>query len=123
MNKTLIVAILLIAEAPMYAQDQQSNAIKLKADAQKVVSIIKGDKTKTQVYCEINDLGEQIGEADQKKDDKNAEALSQQVTELEKKLGPEYLALVNNLNNVDPNSPEGREIDSILAPLDDFCED
>ena len=123
MNKTLIVAILLIAEAPMYAQDQQSNAIKLKADAQKVVSIIKGDKAKTQVYCEINDLGEQIGEADQKKDDKNAEALSQQVTELEKKLGPEYLALVNNLNNVDPNSPEGREIDSILAPLDDFCED
>jgi hypothetical protein len=123
MNKTLIVAILLIAEAPMYAQDQQSNAIKLKADAQKVVSIIKGDKAKTQVYCEINDLGEQIGEADQRKDDKNAEALSQQVTELEKKLGPEYLALVNNLNNVDPNSPEGREIDSILAPLDDFCED
>jgi hypothetical protein len=123
MNKTLIVAILLIAEAPMYAQDQQSNAIKLKADAQKVVSIIKGDKAKTQVYCEINDLGEQIGEADQKKDDKNAEALSQQVTELEKKLGPEYLALVNNLNNVDPNSPEGREIDSILAPLDDACED
>ena len=123
MNKTLIVAILLIAEAPMYAQDQQSNAIKLKADAQKVVSIIKGDKAKTQVYCEINDLGEQIGEADQKKDDKNAEALSQQVTELQKKLGPEYLALVNNLNNVDPNSPEGREIDSILAPLDDACED
>ena len=123
MNKTLIVSILLIAEAPIYAQDQQSNAIKLKADAQKVVSIIKGDKAKTQVYCEINDLGEQIGEADQKKDDKNAEALSQQVTELEKKLGPEYLALVNNLNNVDPNSPEGREIDSILAPLDDACED
>ena len=92
MNKTLIVAILLIADAPVYAQDQ-SNAIKLKADAQKVVSIIKGDKAKTQVYCEINDLGEQIGEADQKKDDKNAEALSQQVTELEKKLGPEYLAL------------------------------
>jgi len=123
MNKTLIVAVLLIADAPVHAQDQQSTAIKLKADAQKVVSIIKGDKVKTQVYCEINDLGEQIGEADQKKDDKNAEALSQQVTELEKKLGPEYLALVNNLNNIDPNSPEGREIDSILAPLDDSCED
>jgi hypothetical protein len=123
MNKTLIVAILLIAAAPVYAQDQHSNAIKLKADAQKVVSIIKGDKTKTQVYCEINDLGEQIGEADQKKDDKNAEALSKQVTELEKKLGPEYLALVNNLNNVDPKSPEGQELDSILASLDDSCED
>jgi hypothetical protein len=37
MNKTLIVAILLVADAPVYAQDQQSNAIKLKADAQKEI--------------------------------------------------------------------------------------
>jgi len=58
---------------------------KLKAEAQNVVSIIKGDKAKTDVYCQINDLGEQIDGADQKK----AEALSQQVIELEKKLGPE----------------------------------
>ena len=122
MNKSLIVAISLICAAPLYAQDQQPTAAKLKADAQKVVSIIKSDKAKTQVYCEINDLGEQIGEADQKMDDNKAEALSRQVTELEKKLGPEYFALVNDLNNVDPNSPEGREIDSILAPLDDSCD-
>jgi hypothetical protein len=94
-----------------------------KADAQKVVSIIKCDKAKTRVYCEINDLGEQIGETDQKKDYKKAEALSQQITELEKKLGPEYLALVNDLKNVDPNSSEGQEIDSILAPLDEPCPD
>jgi len=91
---------------------------KLKAEAQNVVSIIKGDKAKTDVYCQINDLGEQIDGADQKK----AEALSQQVIELEKKLGPEYSVLVNDLKNVDPNSPEGRDIDSILAPLDDSCD-
>jgi hypothetical protein len=122
MNRPLIVAISLICAAPLYAQDQQPNAVKLEADAQRVVSLIKGDKAKTQVYCEINDLGEQIGEADQKQDDNKAEALSRQVTELEKKLGPEYFALVNDLNNVNPNSPEGREIDSILAPLDDSCD-
>ena len=104
-------------------QHATSCAAKVKADAQKVVSVIKGDKAKTQAYCEINDLGEQIGEANQKEDHEKAEALSQQVTELEKKLGPEYIALVNDLNNVDPNSPEGREIDSILAPLEDSCED
>ena len=90
----------------------------MKAEAQNVVSIIKGDKAKTDVYCQINDLGEQIDGADQKK----AEALSQQVIELEKKLGPEYSVLVNDLKNVDPNSPEGRDIDSILAPLDDSCD-
>ena len=96
--------------------------MKLKADAQKVVSIIKGDRAKTQVYCKINDLGEQIGEADQKKDYNKAKALSREVTELEKKLGPEYFALMNDLNNVDLNSPDDREIDSILASLDDSCD-
>ena len=55
-------------------------------------------------------------------DDNKAEALSRQVTELEKRLGPEYFALANDLNSVDPNSPEGRDIESILAPLDDSCD-
>jgi len=40
----------------------------LKADEQKVVSIIKGDKAKTQAYCQINHLDDQIGEAEQQKD-------------------------------------------------------
>jgi hypothetical protein len=119
MNWLLFLGLFLVSSTPLFAQAQPDPA-KVKADAQKVVSVIKGDKAKTQAYCEINDLGEQIGEANQKEDHEKAEALSQQVTELEKKLGPEYIALVNNLNNVDPNSPEGREIDSILAPS---CED
>jgi len=124
MKMPLIVAILLMCAAPLYAQDQQpnTNTAKLKADAQRVVSIIQSDKAKTQVYCEISDLGEQIGEADQRMDDNKAEALSRQVTELEKRLGPEYFALANDLNSVDPNSPEGRDIESILAPLDDSCD-
>jgi hypothetical protein len=123
MKRPLIVAISLICAAPLYAQDQQPDTANLKADAQKLVSIIRGDKAKTQVYCEINDLGEQIGEADQRMDDNKADALSRQVTELEKKLGPEYFVLANHLTHVDPNSPEGREIDSILAALDDSCPD
>ena len=122
MNRLLIIGILVVSMVPLYADAQQPNTAKLKADAQKVVSIIRADKAKTQVYCEINDLGEQIGEADQKREDIKVEALSRQVTELEKKLGPEYSALVNDLNNVDPNSLEGREINSILAPLDDSCD-
>src|SRR6516162_5497474 len=36
------------------------------------------------------------------------------VSESEKQLGPEYAALVNGLKEVDPNSPEGDEISSIL---------
>ena len=118
--KPLIVASLLMSAAPAYV-DQQPNAAKLKADAQKVVSMIKGDKTKARVYCEINALDEQIGQADRKKDEKKAEILSKRVTELEKKLGPEYFALELDLNHVNPNSPVGQEIDSMLASLDDSC--
>ena len=122
MRTQVIVAILLISTAPVYAQDQPNTA-KLKADAQRVISVIKDDQAKTQVYCEINKLGEQIGAADQNKDYKKAQALSQRVTELEKNLGPEYLALENHLNNLDPNSPEGQDIESMFAPLDYSCPD
>ena len=123
MNRLLIVAILIISRAPLYAQGEQPNIAKLKADAQKVVSIISGDKAKTQTYCQITDLGGQIGEANEEQDNKKAEALSQKVIELEKNLGPEYVALVNGLKDVDPNSPEGTEISSILETLDDSCPD
>jgi hypothetical protein len=123
MNRLLIVAILIISRAPLYAQGEQPNIAKLKADAQKVVSIISGDKAKTQTYCQINNLGEQIGEANEEQDNKKAEALSQKVIELEKNLGPEYVALVNGLKDVDPSSPEGAEISSILETLDDSCPD
>jgi hypothetical protein len=123
MNRLLIVAILLTSTATLFAQGQQPDMAKLKADAQKVVSIIKADKAKAQAYCQINKLAEQIGKTDQEKDSKKAEALSRQIFELEIKLGPEYIALANNLKDVDPNSPQAKEIDTILATLDDSCED
>ena len=122
MNWALSIGILLVSTVPLFAQDQPDPA-KLKAGAQKVVSIISGDKGTTQAYCQINDLGGQIGEANEDQDNKKAEALSQKVIELEKKLGPEYVALVDGLKNVDPNSPEGAEISSILETLDDSCPD
>ena len=123
LNALLVVAILVIPTVPLYAQGQEPNVAKLKADAQKVVSIIKGDKAKTEAYCQINELAEQIGEAQQQKDSKKAEELSRQVMQLEIKLGPDYLTLVNGLKDVDPNSQQAQELDSILAPLDDSCED
>ena len=58
-NGLLIAAILLISTAPLYAQRQQQNVAKLKADARNLVGIIGSDKTKTQTYCQIHDLSEQ----------------------------------------------------------------
>jgi hypothetical protein len=67
MNRLLIVGILLLSTVSLYAQAQQPNTAKLKADAQKIVSNIRGDKAKTQAYCQINSLGGQMVEAAQRK--------------------------------------------------------
>ena len=40
MNRLLIVAILLISTAPLYAQRQQQNVAKLKADARETSSVL-----------------------------------------------------------------------------------
>ena len=119
--KIVIVAVLLICAAPAYAQGQQPDAAKLKADAQKVVSLISGDKAKTQAYCQINDLDDQIGEAEQQKDRKKAGALVEKMNQLEKQLGPEYLALVDATQDVDPISKEGQEIESLFDKLAKSC--
>ena len=50
MNRLLIIGSLLIST--LCAQAQQPDAAKLKADAKKVVSSIRGDKAKSQTYCD-----------------------------------------------------------------------
>jgi len=52
MKQALSIGILIILTAPLFAQAERDPA-KLKADAKKVVSIIKADKAKTQAYCQI----------------------------------------------------------------------
>ena len=123
MNRLLIVAILIISRAPLYAQGEQPNIAKLKADAQKVVSVISGDKAKTQTYCQIAKISEQVDQAAQEKDRKKAEELLRKINELEKQLGPEYLALVDALfkNNMDPNSKDIEEIVSMFDSFDESC--
>ena len=97
MNPKLTVAILAIAVVPVCAQAQQPSGAKLKADAQNVVKIISGDKAKTQTYCQIDELSDQITQAVQKKDNKKIEELSRKMEELVGRLGPEYVALAKEL--------------------------
>ena len=91
MRTVLIIAILIISTAPLYAQGAQPDAAKLKADARNVVGIIGGDKAKTQAYCQIAIVGEQMNQAIQVKDKKKFDELAQKLPELEKSLDPEYL--------------------------------
>ena len=122
MNRRLIVAILMLSTAPLYAQGQQQNVAKLKEDARNAVGIIGADRGKTHSYCEIVDLlGRQLGQADQKKDKKKTKALSQRINQLQKKLGSEFFVLENILDDIDLKSPDGREIALIIQSLNQSC--
>jgi len=120
MSRPLIVALLLISTAPVYAQDQQPDAAKLKMDAQKVVSIISHDKLKTQTYCQILELSDQI---DQDENPADTDELAQKIDNLEGKLGPEFMTLAHDVSNMDPASPDAQDIHAIIESLDGLCGD
>src|SRR6516162_5060967 len=107
LNGLLIVAILLISTAPIYAQRQQQNVAKLKADARNLVGIIGSDKTKIQTYCQIGDLSEQLIQAVQAKDRKKAYALAEKIVELNKEMAPAFAALIDIDKHIDLNSRDG----------------
>src|SRR5215831_8112333 len=121
MNRLLIIAILIMSTPPLFAQNQQPDMATLKADAQKVVSNIRGDKAKSQAYCQINSLGGEIDLAAQARDEQKADTLTKKINDLEKQLGPEYLALFDALNKVDPSSKEFQDILSMFDTLDKSC--
>ena len=127
MKLMLVAAISALIAIPALAQAQQgapppSNAPKpTKADVQKVVQIITSDKAKTQVYCDLDKLYDQMQAADQKNDSKTVEALGKQADALTNKLGPEYSKMMDGLDQVDPNSNEGKELVSMLSGLDKLC--
>jgi hypothetical protein len=115
-----VVAILAISLAPVYAQVQQSSVDKLKSEARDFVKIVSGDKLKSQTYCEIVELNDQI---DQEEDPIEVQELSQKRDKLEEKLGGKYVASVAGFMNIEKDSRDYQEIASILEPLDKLCED
>ena len=135
MNFKLIVAVLAIAAVPVCALAQAPNPPKSSkpakaappapvttaAAAQKVVKTISGDKAKTQTYCDIGKLGSQIEDAEQKKDMSKIDGLNKKMDEMATKLGPDYVALMTRLEDIDPNSKEALEIGSALETLDKLC--
>jgi peptidoglycan hydrolase CwlO-like protein len=120
MNRKFIVAILVIAAAPVCVQAQKPTPV-TKADAQNVLKIISGDKAKSQAYCEIAKLGDQMEQANEKRDSKKFDELSRKMDELAKTLGAEYAALMDGLPDIDPGSEDGKEIASTFDELDKLC--
>ena len=122
MDVKLITAILVTAAMASAALAQGPSTEKLKADAQEVVKIISSDGAKVQAYCETIKLGDQMDQAEQNNDSDKAEGLSKKIDELNQKLGPEYLKLGQDLQDIDPNSTDGLELGRTLASLDKLCQ-
>ena len=119
----IFVAILLMAAVPAYAHAQSRSTAKVsKDDAQKVVTIISGDKAETQTYCDIQKLGGDMEQAYEKRNLKLADELLQKIDAMEKNLGPEYAALVDGRELFDPEKDKlGAEIMLELAALNMLC--
>ena len=123
MKLKLVAAISVLAAIPALAHAQQGGPQPkpTKADAQKVVQIITSDKVKTQAYCDLTKLEDQVKALPQNTDTKTAEALTKQAEALIDKLGPEYFELMDGLEQVDQKSSEAKEFMSILSELDKRC--
>ena len=92
-----------------------------KTDVQNVVQIVTTDKVKTQAYCDLTKLYNQIEAAEQKEDSDTIKTLTKQADGLVANLGPEYLKVIEGLDQVDLTSSEGKEFMSILSGLDKLC--
>ena len=126
MNLKLVVAVSLFAAVPAVAFAQKgAPATKVPkptiADAQKLVQTISGDKTKLQAYCDMGKLQDQMEKAEQKKDNKALEALGAKADSLAQQIGPEYAKVMDGLEEVDPNSAEGKQYTAVFATLIKQC--
>jgi hypothetical protein len=124
MNTKLVLVIFALATMLGLAQAQQGgpppNAPRpTKEDALKVVQVIGSDNTKMQLYCQIGELNQQIVQADAKHDAGLVESLDKQAADLAGKIGPEYVKLMDGLDQLDEDS--SHYIASALMSLDKLC--
>lgn len=122
MKLTRFAAAIVFTGLPLGAEAQQNSPPKpTVAAAQQVVKTISADKAKLKIYCDLGALAEQFDAAEQKKDTKTAEALADKMDAMAEQLGPEYVALVEGLQDLGESSKEGEAIAETLAELDEMC--
>jgi hypothetical protein len=129
MNLRLAIAAVALIATPAFAQpapknappQQQAAPKPTQAQVQKVVQAVSADKVKLAAYCRVSKLMEQMGTLDEKKDAKKLQDLGSQADAESQKLGPEFSMVMEGLEQIDENSPEGKKIAAILAPLDAKC--
>jgi hypothetical protein len=120
MSFRLFVTAATIVIIPVLAQAQTKPPKPTVADVEKVFKIISSDKAKTQAYCDLNKIGAQLSEADEKDTQKVAE-LGKKADDLASEIGPEYATLMAGLEEVEFDTPESQSLQAALAEFEKFC--
>jgi hypothetical protein len=92
-----------------------------KAEIEKVIQIVSGSKEKTQQYCDLGKINQQMAQADQKNDTKALEALDKRADELEEKIGPEFVKFMDALDQADDSSAQDKDLIAAVETLDKLC--
>jgi hypothetical protein len=127
MKLKLVIAVSLFTALPMVAYAQQKSGPPAQvpkptiAEAQKLVQSISADKAKLKAYCDLGKLQDQMEQASQKKDNKTVEALGAKADALAQQIGPDYAKIMDGLDEVDPNSAEGKQFTAVFDPLMKQC--
>ena len=121
MRVKLLVLIFALCFGVNLAQGQRvARATKLTtAEIEKIVQLVSTDKTKTQFYCELAKINEQISQA--KTNSAAIERLENRADELEEKIGPEFVKFMDALDEAEENTSEGKELVDALDKLEDLC--
>ncbi len=113
-----ILALLGTLPVPVQAQQQIAAPKPTKADVQKVVQIINADKVKIATYCNLARVEDQMARA---KDASKLQELGKQAEDMGRTLGPEYVTLTSGLDEIDPESKDGKDLLSAFEVLDKLC--
>lgn len=126
MTPKLVVAIILSIVVPCIAFAQKQSPIDTApkpsiAQVRKLVQMISTNKAKLKIYCDLNQLDEQLEEAEHQKDREILEALNAKADNLERQITPEYTKVMDSLEIIDPNSAEGKQFAALIGTLTKQC--
>jgi hypothetical protein len=110
-----------MAPPPGPAPQQPQAPKPTEAQVQKIVQAVSADKAKMDAYCKLMNIQQQMGTLNEQKDAAKLQALGQQAEAEAQKLGPDFDKMMDGLEQVDENSPEGKKFAAILATLDTKC--
>jgi hypothetical protein len=122
----LLVAVTLSITVPVIAFAQKAGPTKTApkptiTQVRKLVQMISSNKAKLKAYCDAHQLEQQIEEAERQKDGQALEALNAKADSLERQISSEYTKVMDGLEEVDPNSAEGKQFATVINTLMKQC--